>query len=141
MATERKILKKMPQGWKVRKGATTAPIGYVWVYNGKSRFGGEYEQALVPESEVKDAYTNYEYNINYVVKVVPSGKNFYVETYINGSLMDKDFFQTKSEANAYAKQVARRHRGARLHTMDEDEAILNRFYDAVCRELGTDKKK
>lgn len=44
---ERKIVLEMPIGWKVLKGATTAPCGFIWVYNGKSLFGGERESALL----------------------------------------------------------------------------------------------
>ena len=42
-----KAYNKMPKGWKYTEGATTAPFGYAWANNGKSRFGGEYESALV----------------------------------------------------------------------------------------------
>ena len=42
-----KTFDKIPKGWKVTEGAQTAPAGYVWINNGKSRFGGEYEQALL----------------------------------------------------------------------------------------------
>lgn len=45
---------RVPEGWKVIRGAQTAPIGWVWVCNGKSRFGGEYEHALVPESAARE---------------------------------------------------------------------------------------
>lgn len=37
----------MPKGWKVIEGAQTAPDGYIWINNGKSLFGGEYEQGLL----------------------------------------------------------------------------------------------
>lgn len=43
----------MPDGWIVVKGAQTAPRGWVWVSNGKSRFVGEYEHALVLEDEAR----------------------------------------------------------------------------------------
>lgn len=42
-----KILNEIPNGWKQLKGATTAPKGYEWYWNGKSLFSGEYEQALI----------------------------------------------------------------------------------------------
>lgn len=42
-----KILDKIPNGWKILKGATTAPRGFVWVWNVKSHFSGEYLAALV----------------------------------------------------------------------------------------------
>jgi hypothetical protein len=44
---EIKIYDKMPKGWKRLKGAQTAPRGYEWICNGKSRFGGEYRHALL----------------------------------------------------------------------------------------------
>lgn len=34
-----KVHDKMPRGWKEDKGATTAPVGYKWITNGKSFFG------------------------------------------------------------------------------------------------------
>ena len=37
----------MPPGWKEIRGATTAPSGYVWIYNGKSIFTKEYRHALL----------------------------------------------------------------------------------------------
>lgn len=40
---------EIPEGWKRLEGATTAPRGYVIIYNGKSLFGGERRMALVPE--------------------------------------------------------------------------------------------
>lgn len=42
-----KILDKAPKGWKKLNGALTQPCGYEWYCNGKSRFGGEYNQCLV----------------------------------------------------------------------------------------------
>lgn len=35
-----------PEGWKVDKYALTAPIGYVWIYNGKGYFSGR-QHALI----------------------------------------------------------------------------------------------
>lgn len=35
------IYEHLPEGWKVDKGATNAPLGYVFINNNKSRFGGE----------------------------------------------------------------------------------------------------
>lgn len=43
----------VPKGWKELEGATTAPNGFKWIYNGKGRFGGGFEQALVPASELR----------------------------------------------------------------------------------------
>lgn len=44
-----KIVEKMPDGWKILEGATTAPKGYKWVYNGESLFSGKREKALLKE--------------------------------------------------------------------------------------------
>lgn len=46
-----KKLDKLPEGWKYTKGAQTAPQGYKWANNGKSRFKPGYEQALVKVDE------------------------------------------------------------------------------------------
>lgn len=46
-----KILGEMPKGWQILEGASTAPAGYVWISNGKSRFSGEYEHALLKVEE------------------------------------------------------------------------------------------
>ena len=42
-----KVLNELPNGWRVIEGATTAPVGYKWVNNGKSLFSKEYERALL----------------------------------------------------------------------------------------------
>ena len=44
-----RVLDHLPKGWRYLGGATTAPLGYRWAYNSKSRFGGEYRHALVKE--------------------------------------------------------------------------------------------
>lgn len=44
---ETKKLYKLPAGWRYLKGATTAPRGWAWACNGKSRFAPGYEHALV----------------------------------------------------------------------------------------------
>jgi hypothetical protein len=44
-----KVLNQVPEGWKVLGGANRAPVGYRFICNNKSRFGDEYEHALVPE--------------------------------------------------------------------------------------------
>ena len=41
------VYSSLPKGWKRLSGATTAPKGYIWIYNGKSRFGGGYKKALL----------------------------------------------------------------------------------------------
>ena len=41
----------VPEGYVKLEGATTAPKGYEWYSNGKSRFGGEYKNALVKKEE------------------------------------------------------------------------------------------
>lgn len=46
------VLEEMPEDWKITEGATTAPLGYVWVDNGKSMFSGDRQTALVPESAI-----------------------------------------------------------------------------------------
>lgn len=39
----------MPPDYSVLLGASTAPVGSVWISNGKSRFGGERKKALLLE--------------------------------------------------------------------------------------------
>lgn len=52
-----KIYKRIPKGWKVLKGAITAPDGYVWIWNGKPRFSGEYRAGLVLIDKIKEVKT------------------------------------------------------------------------------------
>lgn len=52
------VLDHVPEGWKVIGGATAHPSGYRWINNNKSRFGGEYKQALVPEDVAYDWWFN-----------------------------------------------------------------------------------
>ena len=42
-----KFVKDMPKGWKTIQGATTAPSGYIWIYNGANPFHGNNEYALL----------------------------------------------------------------------------------------------
>ena len=44
-----RVLDRLPDGWRYLNGATTAPLGYRWACNNKSRFGGEDRHALVKE--------------------------------------------------------------------------------------------
>lgn len=41
------VLEALPQGWRWLRDAWTAPRGYAWACNGKSRFSPEYRHALV----------------------------------------------------------------------------------------------
>lgn len=41
------IYDTMPEGWRMVDGATTAPKGYAWIYNGQSRFSGQRRHALL----------------------------------------------------------------------------------------------
>lgn len=43
------VLDHVPDGWRVLGGTTNAPKGYRFINNNKSRFGGEYQHALVSE--------------------------------------------------------------------------------------------
>lgn len=55
-ATARQAINGQDSGehWKKIEGATTAPVGYHWENNGKSRFGGEYKQRLVKDEEPEE---------------------------------------------------------------------------------------
>ena len=46
------VLDKVPDGWVVLDRALTAPRGYVFVCNRKTRWGGEYRHALAPEKAI-----------------------------------------------------------------------------------------
>ncbi len=50
MVERRKKLNKLPKGWVKTKGATTAPNGYYWANNGKSRFKPGRKNALIKEN-------------------------------------------------------------------------------------------
>ena len=43
------LFDKMPTGWSVCVGATTSPIGYVWICNNKSLFDGIRKHGLLKE--------------------------------------------------------------------------------------------
>ena len=43
---------EMPEGWKEVQGATTAPNGYVWIWNCKSIFSKEFRHALLKVKEL-----------------------------------------------------------------------------------------
>lgn len=40
-------MEELPEGWVIDEMAVTAPCGYKWSNNGKSRFANDYQQALV----------------------------------------------------------------------------------------------
>lgn len=42
-----KIYDKVPHGWREDKRALTAPMGYVWITNGESRFKGNRKSGLI----------------------------------------------------------------------------------------------
>ena len=48
-----------PDGWSKLEGATTAPKGYAWYSNNKSRFSDEYRHALVKEDETNNGREKY----------------------------------------------------------------------------------
>ena len=43
------VLDHVPEGWRAIGGAVNHPSGYRFITNNKSRFGGEYQHALVKE--------------------------------------------------------------------------------------------
>ena len=43
------VLDHVPEGWRVIGGAVNHPSGYRFINNNRSRFGGEYQHALVKE--------------------------------------------------------------------------------------------
>lgn len=45
------IYETIPEGWGKLKGAVTAPKGYVWIWNRKSRFNGQYQRGLLKLDE------------------------------------------------------------------------------------------
>lgn len=49
--TARFEMGELPEGWRVLEGALCAPRGYAFISNGKSRFGDEYENALLKLEE------------------------------------------------------------------------------------------
>lgn len=62
------ILQEVPEGWNIDEGATTAPAGYVWVTNGESRFSGNRQSALVPETAIYGRNPNVDTNNQIEVK-------------------------------------------------------------------------
>ena len=42
-----RVLDALPEGWRYIEGALTAPTGFRWACNGKSRFSHGYRHALV----------------------------------------------------------------------------------------------
>ena len=46
---------ELPKGWTRIEGALTAPRGYTWVSNSKSRFSGERKSALIKIDKLRGA--------------------------------------------------------------------------------------
>ena len=53
------VLDHVPDGWKVIGGAVNHPSGYRFINNNKSRFGGEYQHALVKEDVAIEWWINH----------------------------------------------------------------------------------
>lgn len=47
------LYSSLPQGWKEDKGATTAPVGFAWINNGKSLIKGERKSGLIKLENLK----------------------------------------------------------------------------------------
>ena len=58
MDVDTEVLDKVPDGWVALDRALTAPRGYVFVCNRKSRWSGEYRHALVPEKVIAEIATD-----------------------------------------------------------------------------------
>ena len=41
------IFEQLPDGWEILEGALTAPIGFAWITNGKSRFSNEFKRGFL----------------------------------------------------------------------------------------------
>ncbi len=48
------VFENIPAGWSKLSGATTAPIGYLFISNGKSRFSKEYRCGLVKDNTQRE---------------------------------------------------------------------------------------
>lgn len=44
----------LPDGWRYVEGALTAPNGWRWASNGKSKFSGGYQHALIRDRPILD---------------------------------------------------------------------------------------
>lgn len=58
----------IPDGWREAKGANTAPNGWVWFFNGESRFKEGYSHALVPECLLRETMRE---EVNHKSRLVP----------------------------------------------------------------------
>ena len=47
------VYDEMPAGWGVLWNALRAPLGYVFIWNRKSRFTGEYKSGLIRVEKVR----------------------------------------------------------------------------------------
>ena len=47
------IYEELPVGWDILWGAVTAPQGYIFIWNKKSRFTGEYKCGLISVEKVR----------------------------------------------------------------------------------------
>ena len=52
---------------KMPEGAQAAPAGHIWINNGKSRFGGEYKQALL-KTDQKTLHEKWEHDEITIIK-------------------------------------------------------------------------
>lgn len=54
------VYEKLPPYYRVLYGATTAPVGSIWISNGKGRFSNERRKALLLESWLLNKICSYE---------------------------------------------------------------------------------
>lgn len=52
LKSEIPVYSAMPLGWCVLNGATTAPRGYMWIWNQESRFSGNYKAGLLKDDKL-----------------------------------------------------------------------------------------
>ena len=96
------------ENWKILKGATTAPAGKVWIWNGKSRFGREYKQKLIPVEDLPK-----------YVKEEPPKRELVYARYFHAAQIDK------RTGKAVAGHVEEAYKDRM--TPDEWEAMLDNF--------------
>lgn len=112
LALAQSIAETSGEEWRDIPGATTAPSGYKWQSNGKSRFGGEYKNRLVkaeepqtPQSRIKIYYNGFKLNgskeltkCNFSVNG-SDAVSIYADGY--GAELPRDLFEVKNDTDYY----------------------------------------
>lgn len=147
-ATRAAIEGKDAEEWKDIEGATTAPHGYKWQSNGKSRFSGEYKNRLVKKDEpkAKKRTTQNHIRIYWNGIKIDGGKLIrclYIANPDSVTICERDYkdlprdlFEVKNDSDSYTDYFE-----TDRATVGKDHPLFKYFYYAALKEQARDSER